>query len=75
MIKDWGIIYWRRVPIDSLPQGTFAPLETDLTLPAFPQPLNSTTLAGYVDAAHATNMTTRRSITGDIQTALAAVLS
>jgi hypothetical protein len=64
MTKDWGIIYWRRLPIDSLPQGTFAPLEDDLTLPTFPQPLTSTTLAGYVDAAHATDMTTRRSITG-----------
>ena len=64
MTKDWGILYWRRSPIESLPCGTFTPLNSDPTLPVFPQPLDSTTLAGYVDAAHATDMTTRRSITG-----------
>ena len=64
MTKDWGIMYWRQIPISSLPIGTFATLLPDPTLPDFPQPLLSSTLAGYVDAAHATDLTTRRSITG-----------
>jgi hypothetical protein len=44
--------------------GIFVALISDPTLPSFPQPLLPTTLAGYVDAAHATDLTTRRSITG-----------
>lgn len=39
-------------------------LATDPALPTFPEPTQSTHLAGYVDAAHATDLTTRRSITG-----------
>ncbi|KAI2501677.1 hypothetical protein MHU86_12801 [Fragilaria crotonensis] len=36
----------------------------DSSLPDFPQVQSSTELAGYVDAAHATDLVTRRSITG-----------
>jgi hypothetical protein len=64
MTKSWGLFYWRLIPNPSLPVGTFVPLISDLNLPDFPQPKGSTTLAGYVDAAHATDLTTRRSITG-----------
>ncbi|KAI2501346.1 retrotransposon [Fragilaria crotonensis] len=64
MTKDWGLLYWRPTPILSLPMGTFVALTSDPDLPSFPQPLLPTTLAGYVDAAHATDLTTRRSITG-----------
>jgi hypothetical protein len=66
MTKDWGIMYWRHTfPSTHFPQGTFAPVRRwTRALPVFPQPLDSTTLAGYVDAAHATDLTTRRSITG-----------
>lgn len=64
MTKDWGLIYWRPAHLPSLPMGTFVALTSDPTLPSFPQPLLPTTLSGYVDAAHATDLTTRRSITG-----------
>ena len=64
MTKNWGLFYWRRTLLPSLPTGTFQPLVADPTLPAFPQPQSSTELAGYVDAAHATDLATRRSITG-----------
>jgi hypothetical protein len=64
MTKHWGLFYWRRALIPSLPPGTFQPLAPDPTLPAFPQPQSPTELAGYVDAAHATDLITRRSITG-----------
>ena len=37
---------------------------SDTSLPDFPQPQSPTSLAGYVDAAHATDLSTRRSITG-----------
>jgi hypothetical protein len=64
MTKHWGLFYWRPKPILSLPTGTFVTLIADPSLPDFPQPQGSTTLAGYVDAAHATDLSTRRSITG-----------
>ena len=64
MTKEWGIIYWRPAPIITFQKGTFVALTSDTNLPDFPQPLESTTLAGYVDAAHATDINTRRSITG-----------
>lgn len=64
MTKDWGLIYWRPAPIDALPIGDFVILLPDPALPDFPQPQSPTSLAGYVDAAHATDLSTRRSITG-----------
>jgi hypothetical protein len=64
MTKDWGLIYWRPAPIDTFPVGDFVVLVSDTSLPDFPQPQSPTSLAGYVDAAHATDLSTRRSITG-----------
>ena len=64
MTKHWGLMYWRRTPLMSLPPGDFQPLSSDPSLPSFPQPSDPTVLAGYVDAAHATDLITRRSITG-----------
>jgi hypothetical protein len=64
MTKDWGLIYWRPAPIEPFPPGNFVVLLSDPSLPDFPQPQSSTSLAGYVDAAHATDLSTRRSITG-----------
>lgn len=63
--KNWDLFYsWRTHPVPSLPAGTFSILKPDPLLPEFPQPTTPTTLAGYVDAAHAFDLTTRRSITG-----------
>ena len=64
MTKHRGLLYWRRTLITSLPPGTFKPLLTDPSLPDSPQPAYPIELAGYVDAAHATDLTTRRSIMG-----------
>jgi hypothetical protein len=64
MTKSWGLIYWRPEPIDILPIGDFIVLLPDPALPDFPQPQSPTSHAGNVDAEHATDLSTRRSITG-----------
>ena len=64
MTKNWGLLYWRNVLLSSLPPGDFKILTPDPSLPDFPQVQSSTELAGYVDAAHATDLVTRRLITG-----------
>jgi Reverse transcriptase (RNA-dependent DNA polymerase) len=64
MTKTWGLLYWRKTLLPSLPHGDFLPLPSDPALPDFPQPQSTIELAGYVDAAHATDLVTRRSITG-----------
>ncbi|KAI2489070.1 gag-polypeptide of LTR copia-type [Fragilaria crotonensis] len=62
MTKDWGLIFWRPAPIDTFPVGDFIVLVSDTSLPDFSAAIAH--LAGYVDAAHATDLSTRRSITG-----------
>ena len=64
MTNHWGLIYWRRHRMCTLPVGTFETLPPDPSLPSFPEPDQPTLLAGYVDSAHATDLVTRRSITG-----------
>ena len=64
MTKSWGLHYWRSTILSTLPVGTFQCLPSDPSLPTFPESANPILLAGYVDAAHATDLTTRRSITG-----------
>jgi hypothetical protein len=61
--RDWGIIYWREHPVDSLPAVPLDQPTLDTSLPPFPtHPLLQ--LVGYVDAAYATDTLTRWSITG-----------
>ena len=62
--KGWGLLYWRRSLLAELPVGTFVPLLCDPSLPTFPQSASPLALTGYVDAAHATDLHTRRSVTG-----------
>jgi hypothetical protein len=65
MTKHLGSMYWRRQRLATLPVGTFQTLPPpDPSLPSFPEPDQPTLRAGYVDAAHATDLVTRRSITG-----------
>jgi hypothetical protein len=64
MTKIWGLLYWRNTLLLTLPHGDFQILTPNPTLADFPQPHSSIELAGYVDAAHATDLVTRRSITG-----------
>ena len=61
--KDWGIIYRRPQPMMALPPGSFEFLSPDLDLPPFP-PMDFDRLLSIYDAAHATELKTRRSVTG-----------
>ena len=61
--KHWGLIYWRQSPVDTLPHVSLEQPSLDAVLPVFPAvALNE--LVGFVDAAHATDLEKRRSITG-----------
>jgi hypothetical protein len=64
MTKACGLHFWRQQLLPSLLVGMFQPLPSDPSLPSSPEPLQPTLLAGYVDAAHATDLKTLRSITG-----------
>jgi hypothetical protein len=61
--KDWGIVYWRESPVESLPQVDLTQPEPDPSLPVFPSH-SLLQLVGFVDAAYATDISTRRSVTG-----------
>jgi hypothetical protein len=61
--KDWGLIYWRSIPNNAFPDVPLLEIPTDPDLPSFPEiPLDD--LASFVDAAHAADPKTRRSVTG-----------
>ena len=61
--KDWGIIYRRPKPLDDLPPGSFKWLDPNSSLPPFPS-FHGDELVGVLDAAHATDLKTHRSVTG-----------
>jgi hypothetical protein len=63
--KHWGIYYWRPAPNEAFPKvdPPKIPNQSDPSLPSFPTP-PSDCLTAFVDAAHAADPTTRRSITG-----------
>lgn len=61
--KSWGILYWRPRPLEGLPVVPFEFLEEDPNLPAFPE-FQANELIGLLDAAHATDLRNRRSVTG-----------
>ena len=61
--KDWGIIYHRPFPLPDLPRVPLVLLDQDPNLPAFPA-FSRHQLVGVLDAAHATDFRTRRSVTG-----------
>jgi len=56
-------MYWRPSPIESLPEVPFEVLKHDESLPEFPY-WDLDRLTGLVDASHAGDLKTRRSITG-----------
>jgi hypothetical protein len=61
--KDWGLIYWRSAPNFAFPDVPLPEVPIDPDLPNFPDvPLND--LSSFVNAAHATDPKTRRSVTG-----------
>jgi hypothetical protein len=60
-----GILYWRQTPCELLPAGDFKTVSVDnKDLPEFPKFSSLLELVGYVDASHATDLRTRRSVTG-----------
>jgi hypothetical protein len=63
---DWGILYWRISPHPSLPPGSFTPIPllSNPPLPSFPPAPDPFRLIGFADAAHAIDLTTRRSFSG-----------
>jgi hypothetical protein len=63
--KEWGLLYWRKAARTDLPVVAFDPLVLDPALGCFP-PAHLASLVGYVDAAHGTDLRTRRSVTGFI---------
>jgi len=63
--KSWGIIFQRSKPMEGLPDIPFDFLEHDPNLPEFPD-LPRDQLVACLDAAHATDLKTRRSVTGCI---------
>lgn len=71
--KSYGLVYWRKQPLKGLPVVPLDMPPIDPNLPPFPElPLDE--LVGFVDAAHATDLKTRRSVTGYVLLfALAAV--
>ena len=62
-MKSWGIIYVRPSPLADLPVVPFQFLKEDPDLPTFPT-MDRRELTGALDAAHATDLRTRRSISG-----------
>ena len=61
--KSWGIMYRREQPLEGLPAGTFEFLVNDPNLPSFPTMIPDQ-ISAALDAAHATDLKTRRSVTG-----------
>ena len=61
--KLWGIMFCHPLPVDGLPNVPFLFLEEDPNLPPFPL-IFQDELIGCLDAAHATDLKTYRSITG-----------
>lgn len=71
---DWGLHFWKPSPITDptsitepiLPPGSLVRSEVPHidSLPPFPPIQRAFTLFGFVDAAHATDPTTRRSVSG-----------
>jgi hypothetical protein len=61
--KDWGIMYWRTEPVDHFERADLDSPTCDTKIPSFPEP-QPTTLVGYVDAAHATDLVQRKSVSG-----------
>jgi Reverse transcriptase (RNA-dependent DNA polymerase) len=64
--KDWALVYWRVQPVTSLPPGDLVLFRdsADVPLVAFPPMDHPHRLYGFVDAAHATDLSNRRSVSG-----------
>lgn len=61
--KNWGIVFHRPEPMEDLPDVPFDFAPEDPSLPSFPE-LPRDMIAACLDAAHATDLSARRSVTG-----------
>ena len=61
--KSWGLMFRRPEPLMDLPFVPYKWLEEDPSLPPFPS-FHRDELVAFLDAAHATELRTRRSVTG-----------
>ncbi len=61
--KSWGILYQRPTPLDGLPDVPYEYIVEEPNLPAFPS-MGHDELLACLDAAHATDIVSRRSVTG-----------
>ena len=61
---DWGIVFHKTVPMDSLPALTHIPLAPKSDLLAFPSPSTPHQLLCFVNAAHANDLHNHHSMTG-----------
>jgi Reverse transcriptase (RNA-dependent DNA polymerase) len=66
MTQDWKLVFWRDKPLDCLPPGD-VPLYMDpqpALVAGFPAITDSMALTAFADAAHATDLQRRRSVSG-----------
>ena len=66
--KNWGLIYWRKKPRVDLPFVPFTKQSLEDSDLQFVEPEKYMQLNVYVDAAHVTDVKTRRSISGLVAT-------
>jgi Reverse transcriptase (RNA-dependent DNA polymerase) len=64
--KEWSLVYWRVHPVEGLPRGEITLFSDDGNAPLAPFPSmdHPHRLYAFVDAAHATDLVTRRSVSG-----------
>jgi Reverse transcriptase (RNA-dependent DNA polymerase) len=62
--STWGLMYWRQQPCLSLPDVPFVPVEPSPEASAFPECTDGQQLIAFADAAHGTDINTRRSVSG-----------
>jgi Reverse transcriptase (RNA-dependent DNA polymerase)/GAG-pre-integrase domain len=62
--KSWGLMFWRERPCLSLPEVPFVPVVDAVPQIPFPECQDGKQLVAFADAAHGTDINTRRSISG-----------
>jgi Reverse transcriptase (RNA-dependent DNA polymerase)/GAG-pre-integrase domain len=62
--SSWGLMYWRERPCLSLPEVPFVPVAETADTATFPLCHDGRQLVAFADAAHGTDINTRRSISG-----------
>ena len=61
---NWGIVYHKTVPTDSLPASQHVPLAPESDLLTFPSPSTPDQILCFIDVAHANDLCNHHSTTG-----------